>query len=97
MNKYRPENRPASEPPPVPQIPDPWDRIRIFFERNDLGECRASLWKLLSAAIASEDADNWDRQERGNLVFFCGSLDEVLRALFQLQDPAGKSEPAEKG
>lgn len=82
---------------PVHEIPDPWDRIRVFFERNDLTECRALLWQLLSAAIASEEADMWDRRERGNLVFFCGNLDELLRVLFQLKGQAAPVTEKEKG
>lgn len=64
--------------------PDPQQVINEFIERYNLRECQAELWRLLSAAFSSEDADNWDRQERGNLVFFCRNLDQLLKAIFEL-------------
>ena len=66
--------------------PDPHDTLREFFERYELRECQAELWKLLSAAFSSEDADYWDRRDRGNAVFFCKDLDELLKALYQLRE-----------
>lgn len=68
------------------QPPDPSQALRDFFERYELHECETELWRLLSAAFASEDADMWDKQERGNAVFFCKNLDQVLKALYQLKD-----------
>ena len=72
--------------PSSKQAPDPYQVIREFFERYSLRECQAELWRLLSAAFASEDADNWDKQDRGNAVFFCRNVDEVLKALHEIKD-----------
>jgi hypothetical protein len=67
------------------QEPDPQQVINEFLERYDLRECQTELWRLLSAAFSSEDADLWDKRERGNTVFFCRSLDQVLKALFEVK------------
>ena len=64
------------------QEPEPQQVIQEFMERYDLRECQSELWRLLSAAFSSEDADHWDKHERGNIVFFCRSLDQLLKALF---------------
>jgi hypothetical protein len=61
---------------------EPQQVINEFMERYELQECQAGLWRLLSAAFSSEDADHWDKHERGNMVFFCRNLDQLLKALF---------------
>lgn len=68
---------------PPKKEPDPQQVIHEFIERYNLRECQAELWRLLSAAFSSEDADHWDKQERGNIVFFCRSLDQLLKAIFE--------------
>jgi hypothetical protein len=74
------------------QPPDPYEVISDFFERYELHECQHEIWRLLSAAISSEDADQWDKHDRGNAVFFCKNVDEVLKALYQVRSafPANK-------
>ena len=81
MTSRQPPGDPLHKPPP-----DPRDILREFFERYELRECQAELWKLLSAAFSSEDADYWDRGDRGNTIFFCKNLDEVLKALYELRE-----------
>lgn len=78
-------NQPAGEPLSR-RPPDPYEVIRSFFEQYQLWECQSELWKMLSAAFSSEDADFWDRRDRGNAVFFCKNLDEVLKALYALRE-----------
>ncbi|HEY0679332.1 MAG TPA: hypothetical protein VGD17_13670 [Chitinophagaceae bacterium] len=68
------------------QLPEPFQVFNDFFDRYDLRECQHELWRLLSAAIASEDADQWDRHDRGNVVFFCGNLDKLLKAMFDFRE-----------
>jgi hypothetical protein len=71
--------------PPGKKEPDPQQVINEFIERYDLRECQAELWRLLSAAFSSEDSDHWDKHERGNMVFFCRNLDQLLKAIFELK------------
>lgn len=68
---------------------NPQQVIHEFMERYDLRECQAELWRLLSAAFSSEDADHWDKHERGNAVFFCRNLDQLLKALFEAKNTNG--------
>jgi hypothetical protein len=76
------------------QPPDPYQVIKDFFERYELHECEAELWQLLSAAFASEDADLWDKHDRGNTVFFCRNLDQVLKALYKAKDQLNRNTQA---
>ncbi len=80
--------------PAQKQPPDPYQVIREFFDRYNLRECQVELWRLLSAAFASEDADHWDRQDRGNTVFFCRNVDEVLKALYEIKEQLNKNPQA---
>jgi hypothetical protein len=84
-NLFMTTKQPTGQPLPKPP-PDPHNVLREFFDRYDLRECQAELWKLLTAAFSSEDADYWDRRDRGNAAFFCKNLDEVLKALYELRD-----------
>jgi hypothetical protein len=68
------------------QPPDPYEVLNEFFERYDLRECQVELWKLLGAAFSSDDADYWDKHDRGNAVFFCKNIDEVLKSLYSIKD-----------
>ena len=70
---------------PGNQRQDPQQVINDFMDRHSLQECQAELWRLLSAAFSSEDADHWDKHERGNAVFFCRNLDQLLKALFEIK------------
>ena len=67
------------------QPPEPYQQLNDFFERYALWECQAELWRLLSAALSSDDADYWDKHDRGNAVFFCKNMDDVLKALYAVQ------------
>ncbi|MGB8193596.1 MAG: hypothetical protein WCF67_16820 [Chitinophagaceae bacterium] len=66
--------------------PDPYESLQSFYERYDLRECQSELWRLLGAAFSSEDVDDWNRFDRANAVFFCKSIDEVLKAVFALKE-----------
>ncbi|HYE56217.1 MAG TPA: hypothetical protein VD996_15315 [Chitinophagaceae bacterium] len=74
------------------QTPDPYQVFNDFFERYELHDCQLELWRLLGAAFSSEDADNWNRLDRGNAIFFCKNIDEVLKALYALREKF-KNEP----
>lgn len=88
MKTRQPPDGSAQKPPP-----DPYEVIADFFERYELHECEAAIWRLLSAAFGSEDADLWDKHDRSDAVFFCRNLDQVLKALYQAKDRLNKENP----
>lgn len=69
----------------------PYKVLLEFLEKYEARECHAELWRLLTAALSSEDADSWDRLDRGNAVFFCKSMDDVIKALFELKEEVRKN------
>lgn len=68
------------------QEPNPYKVLYDFLERYEPRECHAELWRLLTAALSSDDADSWDRLDRGNVVFFCKNIDDLVKALFELKE-----------
>jgi hypothetical protein len=62
----------------------PYARIASFFQDYDLVECHALIWQLLTAALSSEDSDFWNKQQRGNVVFFCRDMDALIRAASEI-------------
>ena len=81
MKTRQPEDGPSPKQPP-----DPAGVINDFFERYEMHECESAIWRLLSAAFASEDADLWDKHDRSDAVFFCRNLDQLLKALYKAKD-----------
>ena len=77
--------QPAGQGSPS-QEPRPYKVLIDFLDKYELRECHAELWRLLTAALSSEDADTWDRLDRGNIVFFCKHMDDVIKALFELKE-----------
>ena len=77
--------QPAGQSSPAPE-PGPYKILVEFLDNYEPRECHAELWRLLTAALSSEDADTWDRLDRGNIVFFCKHMDDVIRALFELKE-----------
>ncbi|HYF30653.1 MAG TPA: hypothetical protein VD993_06015 [Chitinophagaceae bacterium] len=73
------------------QEPGPYKVLHDFLERYEARECHAELWRLLTAALSSDDADSWDRLDRGNVVFFCKNIDDLLKALFELREDIKKN------
>ena len=71
--------------------PGPYKILIDFLDKYEPRECHAELWRLLAAAISSEDADNWDKLDRGNIVFFCKNMDDVIKALFELKEELRKN------
>jgi hypothetical protein len=80
----------AGQGSPSPE-PGPYKILLDFLDKYEPRECHAELWKLLTAALSSEDADTWDRLDRGNTVFFCKHMDDVIKALFELKDELRKN------
>lgn len=74
-----------------PENAAPYKILLEFLDKYEPRECHAELWRLLTAALSSEDADTWDRLDRGNAVFFCKHMDDVIRALFELKEEMRKN------
>ena len=77
--------QPAGQDSPSHE-PGPYKILVDFLDKYEPRECQAELWRLLTAALSSEDADTWDRLDRGNIVFFCKHMDDVIKALFELKE-----------
>lgn len=63
---------------------DPYTVIASFCQDNNLSECETSIWQLMIAVLSSEDSDLWDKRQRGNAVFFFRSINNLIRAAFEI-------------
>jgi len=60
--------------------------LNTLFQSHSLHECDAQLWDLLAAALSSDDSDNWDKKDRGNVIFFCKNLAMLINTVFRIHE-----------
>jgi hypothetical protein len=61
-------------------IANPKDVLSQFFETYSLPVCRQQLWELLTGFMNSELADDMDRNDRSDMLFFYQGLGELVEA-----------------
>ncbi len=60
------------------EIDQPQDVLQQFFETYSLPVCRTNLWELLTGFMNSEQADDMDRNERSDMLYFYRGLSELI-------------------
>lgn len=64
------------------EIKNPVEVLQQFYETYSLPVCRNHLWDLVMGFMNSEMADDLNRNERSDLLYFYQGLGELVEAAY---------------
>ena len=68
------------------EIKNPQEVISRFLEAYDLPDCRGLLWEIQATAFNGNAAEGLDGTQVGEMIFFCRQLEEVIEAVYVLNN-----------
>lgn len=75
---------------------DPMHYLKQFFEENDLQDIRTELWDWLYSALTSTAKEYNCNKKRGNLLWLCRQLCELVEANYLLNKKTQKKKKNNK-